>query len=625
MPQKCWHFSHARNEEITKCDNAGVTKNVAKMWDDYAKSIGTTAANLTKQQKIQAEVTGILQESVYQTGDAAKVAGTYSGQIMQLGFNFNNLKIAIGNALIPIAQAVLPGINAMINGLTRLANVFSQVTALIFGRQAKAQAQVAGTAASGAKAENDLAKATTKAGKATEKAGKQAESALAGFDELNVLAKDAAGGMDSVAAGMEDASFGGAGVGDNYGGEIGGDITISPAVQAAVDTMMRLLEPLKNINLDNLKMAFDNLRVSLEPITKAIFEGLEWAYLNIFVPLAEWTIEDLLPVFLDILSSALSILASVIKALQPLGKWLWENFLNPLAAWTGGVIIDTLKWLAQRLQDLSAWVSENKSLIQDIVIVIGSFAAAWLLVTGAMNAWNIAVSIWNAIGVIATGITTAFGAAVAFLTSPITLVILAIGALIAIVILLIKHWDDVKRAAKLVWDSIVGIWGKASAWFTNNVLNPIKTEFKKAINFLIGLAEGFTNGFLSGINAIIGAFNRISFSIPDWVPVIGGKSFEFNIPRVNPISIPRLATGAVIPPNAEFMAILGDQKNGRNLEAPEGLIRQIIQEELSNLPAPSVTVVAEGNEAGLIRYLNFKVKQEEQRVGKNMIKGAPAW
>ena len=63
-----------KNENSILVDNAGVTKNVYKMWEDYAKSIGTTVNKLTQQQKIQAEVNGIMEETKFQVGDAAKLA-----------------------------------------------------------------------------------------------------------------------------------------------------------------------------------------------------------------------------------------------------------------------------------------------------------------------------------------------------------------------------------------------------------------------------------------------------------------------------------------------------------------------------------------------------------------------
>jgi hypothetical protein len=67
------------------------------------------------------------------------------------------------------------------------------------------------------------------------------------------------------------------------------------------------------------------------------------------------------------------------------------------------------------------------------------------------------------------------------------------------------------------------------------------------------------------------------------VPGIGGNTWGLSIPAVTAPQIPRLATGAVIPPNSQFAAILGDQRSGYNLEGPEDLFRQIVREELADL------------------------------------------
>lgn len=200
-----------KNENSILVDNAGVTKNVAKMWDDYAKSIGTTANNLTQAQKIQAEVNGILEETRFQTGDAAKLVNTYSGQLAMLGYNFQQLKVAVGNALIPIAQAVLPGINAIIAAFTKLANVFAKVTAMLFGKstQVKATTGVESSATGAADATDKLAESTEGVGEASKKAAKDMKGAQAGFDELNILAGKAASSMEDAAGGIGD--VGGAG------------------------------------------------------------------------------------------------------------------------------------------------------------------------------------------------------------------------------------------------------------------------------------------------------------------------------------------------------------------------------------------------------------------------------
>ena len=119
----------------------------------------------------------------------------------------------------------------------------------------------------------------------------------------------------------------------------------------------------------------------------------------------------------------------------------------------------------------------------------------------------------------------------------------------------------------------------------------IKDIFKAAINAIIDLLEGFANIGITILNGLIDLLNRVNFDlkVPDWVPGIGGNNYHvgFNIPHVNwAITIPRLAQGAVIPPNREFMAVLGDQKSGTNIEAPLDTIvaafRQAVREMGSN-------------------------------------------
>ena len=105
-----------KNENSVLVDNAGVTKNVAKMWDEYAKAIGTNAQALTQQQKIEAEVNGILAETRFQEGDAAKVAGTFSGQTAQLTANLDYLKTGIGDLLKNAIAPYLEYINRAIKG-----------------------------------------------------------------------------------------------------------------------------------------------------------------------------------------------------------------------------------------------------------------------------------------------------------------------------------------------------------------------------------------------------------------------------------------------------------------------------------------------------------------------------
>ena len=647
-----------KDENSILVDNAGVTKNVAKMWDEYAVSIGTTANNLTQQQKIQAEVSGILAETKYQTGDAATVAGTLSGQLQQLSFNFNNLKIAVGNAINPFIQTVLPIINSVVVAFTRLTNAVATVVGILFGKatvQAAALAEqndsVASSANAGAEAERELANNTKAAGKAAKKA-------LASFDELNVL-QFGSGGSDSSSAPSAATPSRGT---TSTGIEV--EDTISSKLQAISDKIRELIEPLKQIDFTPVVEAFGQLKEAIAPLTTKLFEGLEWAWYNILVPLAEWTIEDVLPAFLDLLSAALGLLNAAIEGLEPMGQWLWDKFLKPLAEWTGGVIIDTINGFADALKTVSDWISSNQGMVQAMTVTVAAFVAAWKIAdvmawiinagglitvlkniasavysataaklvdkatdmaiialyavdyikafgtmiaqlaastaswvantaakvasTAAEWAQIAATTAWNAICTTATAITTAFGAAINFLASPIGLVVLAIGALIAIIVLLVKNWDSVKNVAANVWNSIKSVWDVVANWFRKYVTEPIGNFFKNMVNGIIGFINGMISTVVSGVNFIIRALNKLSFNVPDWVPLIGGQTWGFNISEVTAPQIPYLAKGAVLPANKPFLAMVGDQKHGTNIEAPLSTIQEAVAEVMADYEAANL-------------------------------------
>ncbi len=200
-----------KNENSILVDNAGVTKNVAKMWEDYAKSIGKTTNNLTQQEKIQAEVNGILQETKFQSNDAAIYANTYSGKVAQLSQAFTTMKTAIGNAIQPIAKLFIPIITGAVNVVTRLFTALSGLLAL-FGLKADSVETVSSGMGDLATQAGDASDAISGVGDSAKKVGKDAKKAsnnLASFDNLNVLQKDtsASGGGSSGGAGGSSAGI----------------------------------------------------------------------------------------------------------------------------------------------------------------------------------------------------------------------------------------------------------------------------------------------------------------------------------------------------------------------------------------------------------------------------------
>ncbi len=194
-----------KNENSVVVDNAGVTKNVAKMWEDYAKKIGKTTNNLTQAEKIQAEVNGILEETKFQSNDAALYANTYSGKIAQLNSAFTNMKTAIGNAIQPLAKLFVPIITTAVNAVTKLFTALSGLLSL-FGLKADSVETVSNGIGDLSSNAGQASDAIDGVGDSAKKAGDKAKKAsnnLAAFDNLNVLSKDtdSSSGSDSSSGG----------------------------------------------------------------------------------------------------------------------------------------------------------------------------------------------------------------------------------------------------------------------------------------------------------------------------------------------------------------------------------------------------------------------------------------
>ncbi|MBS6503470.1 MAG: hypothetical protein KH415_17945 [Clostridium sp.] len=221
-----------------------------------------------------------------------------------------------------------------------------------------------------------------------------------------------------------------------------------------------------------------------------------------------------------------------------LGGWLWDSFLQPIASWTGGVIVSVLNGLADMLSNIGKWIGEHKPLIEDLILVIGSFALAWGLVTGALNLWNIAIGIWNSVGAIATVVTTGFGAAMSYVNIPILIAIAAIGAVIAIGVLLYKHWDVVKAKAIEIWNGIKETISKfcdnvkeSIEQFKNKVLvawDNIKNKFNEFKEWLggvfstdwsqrFGIFGSILNGFLANVRNTFNSVKQVFDGIINFV------------------------------------------------------------------------------------------------------------
>ncbi len=389
---------------------------------------------------------------------------------------------------------------------------------------------------------------------------------------------------------------------------------------------------MQGLDLSGLAGSFAGLASAIGPVVQLAMGGLAWAWQNVLLPLSGWAIQSVAPAFFDLLSAAMQALNPIVEAFQPFAQFLWESFLQPLAEWTGGVVVSVIEGIVNGLTLFSAWIGENIELVQGIVTLVASFAAAWVLV-------NTALAVWNVISLIATAGATALGTAVAFLTAPVTLIIAGIAALIAVVALLITHWDQVKQAggaalqflqeiwaaacewfntvvvqplaalfstfwqtvqnlAQLALSKLQAIWGTLCGWMQRLVIEPLTsawTEFKDillnlwdgiaggvrgAVNSIIGFVNGMIRAAVDGVNTVIRLLNSISFEVPGWVPEIGGKTFGFDIPTMSAPQIPMLARGGVI--RQPVLAMMGEYAGAATnpeIAAPESRLRELMAEQ----------------------------------------------
>lgn len=204
----------------------------------------------------------------------------------------------------------------------------------------------------------------------------------------------------------------------------------------------------KTLDFTPLLSSVKNLLKSIRPLADKVGEGLEWFYKNVLLPLASYTIQDLIPAFLDTLKGVIDLLSGAIDAFKPAFKFFWDSFLKPIAEWTGGVIIDVLKGLGDVLSTIGDWLSKHGKGFSDFVVTLGTFAG----VVGGIIAVGTAIETFvGFLGGLATiitgagGVTGAIGSLIAILGGPITI---AIAAAIAVGVLLYKNWDEIKQAAE---------------------------------------------------------------------------------------------------------------------------------------------------------------------------------
>lgn len=375
---------------------------------------------------------------------------------------------------------------------------------------------------------------------------------------------------------------------------------------------------------------------------------------------------------LESISNLTSTFAPILEAIGNVLEWIYNNIVLPMLTW----IIETgIPTVINLVSDLLGFFAEHQDIIEAFAAaLIGAFAAEKIAMLVTSIGGSISTIMLYGKGLIAlmTGSGGIIGGIKAIVTALGTggIFAVAIGAAIAVGVLLYKNWDKIKEVAGAVWSwikdktvtfvndigtklrnlatKIVTIWNniKSSAhekwtaiWstignlvgkirdgivekftFAKNKVVEIFGGIKDTIRNILNKVIGIVNGAIGTVNSAISGIES-AFSFGPWnVPTpFGTKTIGFHatFPRIS--TIPYLASGAVIPPKSEFLAVLGDQKKGNNLEAPESLLRQIVREESGKGQGDgntyNVTVNASGRK--LLDIIISEAEMRRNRNGKN--------
>ncbi len=613
-----------KNENSILVDNAGVTKNVSKMWDEYAKTIGKTRNQLTQQEKIQAEVNGILQETQWQVGDAAKYADTYAGRLAALGKTLRDIKVNLGNAFMPIANIVLPLLQTLGSWLSRVTAAFAQFSQALFGKAPKAQA----------KATQAQAGAVGDLGDAAEKAGKQAKGAVAGFDEINQLGAADGGAGSGAAGGGADVEDLLEEVDDGTGGIMGQISTkaqeMAERVRAAFNTLKTGIVENKNIIIPALGAiagALAGLAVysvvanlvssfkTLGSVAKGAWGVLAKNPVLLVVVAIGALIGALVAAYLNnekfretvdrLWAQIKTALAPVVQVLGDILVWLWQNVIVPLSR----VIADVLVVAFDALVSVAKWLWEY------VLVPLGKF-----IIESLVPAF---MEVASAVGLVFMAAIEALIKVFEFLwydvLKPIALwlgatfkpVFETVGDSIRTII---QGWQTTfDGLIKFITGVFTGNWKKA--W------EGVKQIFRGVFESLYGYVKTPLNLIIGAINTLIKGMNKIKISVPSWVPGIGGKSWGINID-----TIPKLAKGGIT--NGPMLAMIGDSPGGREVVSPlddlTDIIASAVGTAILNAMQFSETdksgdIILQIDGTTLARIMNPYNSKETARIGPAMI------
>ena len=520
------------------------------------------------------------------------VMGTTIAKTNGVSTALGKLKGAAATAAAGLASALSPAIIGLLNLLTSLINGFLRLLSLLTGKSISSMKQTA--------------KGINAVGSAAGSTSKQADKAkrsLAGFDEIERLdAKTGSSGganynFDHIASPL-------GGITDklkNFWSTFQALLAPSVAAWSAAWEQIRNAASAVWPEVQQAALAFWNEGLSplLTYLSGTFAPGVINAFSEAFAPIVGGVASTAIYVLADLFTWACGIGTDAINGVLipalDLLLQIWQDLMSGIkTAWDtyGQPLMDGVILAFQNLEDLATllWETIVKPILQNLISVLQQLWSSHLkplwddILLLVASVANCLLDLWNnLLAPVAKWIIATFGPAFAEVFNAIADVVgVAVGAIadaIDLAVVVLRGLTDFLSAVfRGNWDAAWQAIGNT----VNTVWDKMTNTIKTAVNGIIGFINRMISAVVTGINAVINALNGLSFDLPD---IFGGGHVGFHISTLTAPQIPYLAQGAVIPANREFLAVLGDQNHGTNVEAPLDTIKQAVAEVMEDLQA----------------------------------------
>lgn len=441
----------------------------------YQQGINKTIKSMTQSEKTMLRYKYVMEQLAFIGDDFKDTQDSWANQTRILSEQWKEFMAAIGSGLITVLKPLVKILNEILSEIITLANTLGKVLSNVFGVEAESVSAGTEAVEAGTEAMEDYAEAA-----------EEAYKSVAAFDKLNVVDNENK---------SDDSAYSS----DNISGNVLSGVSFETTeAESSLDSLgLKIQGFLTDIKEWFGSLDFKPLLGSVKLLGKEIgtmagiaWDGLQWIVTDVFEPLSRWAVETMFPGVVKDLADRINMFATLIETVKPGLKYFWDKFLVPVGEWTGETIMWALETMGKVISDLTELIDEKGDKINDIIEGVADiFSFLWEVISFVLDMAKAGIETFA------------------------------------------EYIDDIVGDIIDILDSFV------NDFIGNILVGDWEAAWQGLVDTFSNIFSGIKTLATAIINSVIEMLNKISFDVPDWVPVIGGKHFGFNIPKIDDSSI----------------------------------------------------------------------------------------